>query len=147
MMNTNMSGMSPAGNAMFQMMVAKLNGDMRFVGIFNIVYGAILCLSIIGAIVGVPLIIGGIRLREAADSFEVYLRSSDFAALEKGLERQGRFFFILWEACGLSKMATKLSDMSYSRWATAWNITAAMLSSMRFTFAKAIAAEASGRKR
>ncbi len=93
-MNTNMSGMSPAGNAMFQMMVAKLNGDMRFVGIFNIVYGAILCLSIIGAIVGVPLIIGGIRLREAADSFEVYLRSSDFAALEKGLERQGRFFFI-----------------------------------------------------
>jgi uncharacterized membrane protein len=93
-MNTNMSGMSPAGNAMFQMMVAKLNADMRFVGIFNIVYGAILCLSIIGAIVGVPLIIGGIRLREAADSFEVYLRSSDFAALEKGLERQGRFFFI-----------------------------------------------------
>jgi GNAT superfamily N-acetyltransferase len=27
MMNTNMSGMSPAGKAMFQMMVAKLNGD------------------------------------------------------------------------------------------------------------------------
>ncbi|MDZ7367697.1 MAG: DUF5362 domain-containing protein [candidate division KSB1 bacterium] len=94
-MNTNISGMSPAGSAMFQMMVTKLNGDMRFVGIFNIIYGAILCLSIIGAIVGVPLIIGGIRLREAADSFEVYLRSSDFTALEKGLERQGRFFFIL----------------------------------------------------
>lgn len=93
-MNTNMSGMSPAANTMFQMMVTKLNGDMRFVGIFNIIYGAILCLSIIGAIAGVPLIIGGIRLREAADSFEVYLRSSDFSALEKGLERQGRFFFI-----------------------------------------------------
>jgi hypothetical protein len=89
-----MSGMSPAANTMFQMMVTKLNGDMRFVGIFNIIYGAILCLSIIGAIAGVPLIIGGIRLREAADSFEVYLRSSDFSALEKGLERQGRFFFI-----------------------------------------------------
>jgi hypothetical protein len=29
-MNTNMSGMSPAGNARFQMMVAKLNGDMIF---------------------------------------------------------------------------------------------------------------------
>jgi hypothetical protein len=89
-MNTNMSGMSPAANTMFQMMVTKLNGDMRFVGLFNIIYGGLVCLSIIG----VPLIIGGIRLREAADSFEVYLRSSDFAALEKGLERQSRFFFI-----------------------------------------------------
>jgi hypothetical protein len=93
-MNTNMSGMSPAANTMFQMMVTKLNGDMRFVGLFNIIYGGLVCLSIIGAIIGVPLIIGGIRLREAADSFEVYLRSSDFAALEKGLERQSRFFFI-----------------------------------------------------
>ncbi|MGH7596897.1 MAG: DUF5362 domain-containing protein [bacterium] len=93
-MNTNMPGVSPSGNAMFQMMVTKMNGDMRFVGIFNIIYGGIACLSIIGAIVGVPLIIGGIRLREAADSFEVYLRASDFAALEKGLERQSRFFFI-----------------------------------------------------
>ncbi len=93
-MNTSMSGMPPAANTMFQMMVTKLNGDMRFVGIFNIIYGALACLSIIGAVVGVPLIIGGIRLREAADSLEVYLRSSDFAALEKGLERQSRFFFI-----------------------------------------------------
>jgi hypothetical protein len=89
-----MSETSPAANTMVQMMVTKLNGDMRFVGIFNIIYGGLACLSIIGAIVGVPLIIGGIRLREAADSFEVYLRSSDFAALEKGLERQSRFFFI-----------------------------------------------------
>jgi hypothetical protein len=93
-MDTNMPGMSPATNTMFQMMVTKLNGDMRFVGIFSIIYGALVCLSIIGAIVGVPLIIGGIRLREAADSFEVYLRSSDFSALEKGLERQSRYFFI-----------------------------------------------------
>ncbi len=89
-MNTNMSGMSPAASTMFQMMVTKLNGDMRFVGIFNIIYGALVSLSIIG----VPLIIGGIRLREAADSFEAYLRSSDFSALEKGLERQSRYFFI-----------------------------------------------------
>lgn len=93
-MNANMSGTSPAANTMFQMMVTKMNGDMRFVGIFNIIYGGLACLSIIGAVVGVPLIIGGIRLREAADSFEAYLHSSDFSALEKGLERQSRFFFI-----------------------------------------------------
>jgi hypothetical protein len=92
-MNTNVSGTFPA-NPMFQLMVTRLNGDMRFVGIFNIIYGAIACLSIIGAIMGVPLIIGGIRLREAADSFEAYLHASDFSALEKGLERQSRFFFI-----------------------------------------------------
>lgn len=72
----------------------KTTRDMRFVGWFYIIYGAITSLTIIGAIVGVPLLIGGLRLREAADEFEGYQRNNDFDAIVRGLERQSRFFFI-----------------------------------------------------
>jgi len=73
-------------------MPSTMMGDMRFVGMFNIIYGALVCLSIIGAIIGVPLIICGMRLREAADAFSAYQSSNDIDALHRGFERQSRFF-------------------------------------------------------
>jgi hypothetical protein len=79
---------------MLQMTVNKMTGDMQFVGIFYIIGGALECLSIIGAIVGIPLIICGLRIRESADSFKGYLTTSESSMLERALERQGRFFFI-----------------------------------------------------
>ncbi|MFZ0454508.1 MAG: DUF5362 domain-containing protein [Ignavibacteriaceae bacterium] len=77
-----------------QITVNKMTGDMQFVGIFYIIIGALQCLSIIGAIVGIPLIICGLRLRESADSFRGYLTTNDTGMLENALERQSRFFFI-----------------------------------------------------
>jgi hypothetical protein len=60
----------------------------------NIIHGAIVRASIFGVVIGIPMIIGTIRLRRAADSCEAYLRSSDSAAWEKGLKWQGRFFSV-----------------------------------------------------
>ncbi|MEJ2613468.1 MAG: DUF5362 domain-containing protein [Ignavibacteriaceae bacterium] len=77
-----------------QITVNKMTGDMQFVGIFYIIIGALQCLSIIGAIIGIPLIICGLRLRESADSFRGYLTTNDTGMLENALERQSRFFFI-----------------------------------------------------
>ena len=77
-----------------QMTVNKMSGDMRFVGIFYIIMGALYCITIVGALVGIPLIICGLRVREAADSFIAYLGSSDSNMLERAFERQGSFFFI-----------------------------------------------------
>ncbi len=77
-----------------QITVNKMTGDMQFVGLFYIIIGALQCLSIIGAIVGIPLIICGLRLRESADSFRGYLTTNDSVMLENALERQSRFFFI-----------------------------------------------------
>jgi hypothetical protein len=77
-----------------QMTVNKMSGDMRFVGIFYIIIGALYCITIIGALVGIPLIICGLRVREAADSFTAYTGSSDPNMLERAFERQGSFFFI-----------------------------------------------------
>lgn len=74
--------------------VSKMAGDMNFVGIFYVIIGAIECLTIIGAVVGIPLIICGLRLRESSDSFRGYLASGDSFMLERALERESRFFFI-----------------------------------------------------
>jgi len=79
---------------MAQMTVNKMTGDMRFVGVFYIIMGALYCLSIIGAVVGIPLIICGLRVRESADAYTAYLGSSDTNMLERAFERQGSFFFI-----------------------------------------------------
>jgi hypothetical protein len=87
---TSNSNFSP----MLHMTISKMNGDMRFVGIFYIIFGAIYCLSIIGALIGVPMIIMGLRIREAADAFGGYQNSFDTNFLERGFERQQRFFFI-----------------------------------------------------
>jgi hypothetical protein len=75
-------------------MVKKMAKDMKFNGIFNIIYGALSCLSIIGAVIGVPLIFAGLRLNESADLFNTYINSGDFLSLSNALERQGRYFFI-----------------------------------------------------
>jgi hypothetical protein len=74
--------------------IPDLSGNMQFVGMFNIVYGAISCITIIGALVGIPLIFSGLRLREAAALFEEYRRTGDTEAIMSGFERMNRAFFI-----------------------------------------------------
>lgn len=78
----------------FQMIFDKMVKDMRFVGMFTIIYGAITCLSIIGALIGVPIIIIGLRIREAADQFAIFKATNEAAALRMGFELQGKFFRI-----------------------------------------------------
>ena len=79
---------------MLRTTISKLNSDMRFVGMFYIIIGALYSITIIGAIMGIPLIISGLRLRESSDSFSSFMLSSDNNMLERALERQSRFFFI-----------------------------------------------------
>jgi len=74
--------------------IRKMASDMRFVGLFTIIYGALSCLSIIGAVVGIPLIIAGLRLRDSADTFIGYQNSKEEGTLLKGFELQSKYFFI-----------------------------------------------------
>lgn len=78
----------------FRSMFSKMTADMRFVGLFTIIYGALNCLSIIGAIIGIPLIFIGIRMREAAEHFDVFRDSNDAKALRRGFESQSKFLNI-----------------------------------------------------
>ena len=79
----------------FRYLVSNLSSNMNFVGIFVIVYGALTCLSIIGAIIGVPLIMSGLRLREAANYFSSFKNSYNFEVLRLGFEYQNKFFNII----------------------------------------------------
>ena len=79
----------------FGFLFSKMASDMNFVGMFTIIYGAISCLSIIGAIIGIPLIFAGIRLREAVDEYKIFQTSNSSAALRRAFEKQQRYFYIL----------------------------------------------------
>jgi hypothetical protein len=74
--------------------VPKMAKYMRFIGILQIIGGAIYCLTIIGALIGVPVIYMGIRLREAAESFEKYLTSDSKQDLELAVFKQTKSFYI-----------------------------------------------------
>ena len=67
---------------------------MRFVGLLAMIGGVLYCLTIIGAIIGIPVYIMGKRLRESADAFTSYNASSSGKDLEVAIERQTRAFFI-----------------------------------------------------
>ncbi len=84
----------PKPSPEFRMMVSKMTSNMSFVGLFTIIYGAITCLTIVGAIVGIPMIIAGLRLRESSDSFSSFKNSYNFESLRMALEQQNKFFFI-----------------------------------------------------
>ncbi|MGK9475306.1 DUF5362 family protein [Melioribacter sp. OK-6-Me] len=77
---------------LFKLNFEKMIRDMRFVGIFLIIYGTLTCLSIIGAIIGIPIIIIGLRIRESAEQFEIYKLTNQSAALRLGFELQGKYF-------------------------------------------------------
>lgn len=73
--------------------INQMAKDMRFYAIFYIITGAFYCLTIFGAIFGVPLIIYSLKLKDAADQFEEFGHSNDFFSLHKAMENQRKFFF------------------------------------------------------
>ncbi len=79
--------------APFQQVVIKMCKDMRFVGVCSIIYGAISCLSIFGAIFGIPIILMGLRMRESADAFSSYSNSEDRNTLIYAIDRLSKMFF------------------------------------------------------
>jgi hypothetical protein len=81
-------------NSQFQADVFDMTRYMRFLGILTIIGGALYCITIIGAIVGVPVIFIGVRMREAAEYFVKYSTSQNFQDVANAIERQKRFFFI-----------------------------------------------------
>ncbi|MFA5805809.1 MAG: DUF5362 domain-containing protein [Melioribacteraceae bacterium] len=88
--NTTIKPPSP-----FQYAFESMTKDMRFVGMFTIIYGAINCLTIIGALIGVPMIFIGMRIREAADQFSIFRTTNNVASLRLGFEQQGKYFRII----------------------------------------------------
>jgi sensor domain CHASE-containing protein len=75
-------------------LLRRLSGDMTFLAWYYIIIGALICLSIIGALVGVPQIISGLRLKDSADELSRYAYEPNPQLLEQALNFQQKFFFI-----------------------------------------------------
>ncbi len=73
--------------------IDKMAGDMKFFSIFYIIYGVLFSLSIIGAVIGIPMIIYHMKLNQAARSYRNFIKSKDFFYLYKAFEDQRKFFF------------------------------------------------------
>jgi ABC-2 type transport system permease protein len=78
----------------FRTTVSTMTRHMRFLGMLSIICGSISCATIVGALVGIPCIFIGIRMRQASADFDRYSGSGTFAYLSSAIERQARVFFI-----------------------------------------------------
>lgn len=74
----------------------NLSKYMRFIGLLAMIGGVLYCITIIGAIIGVPYYIMGKRLRESAEAFEGYNTSGSESDLETAIDKQTRSFFIMY---------------------------------------------------
>jgi len=93
-MDQNYQPQNLAIESAFKAIIVKMSKDMSFLGIISIIGGAIACLSIVGAAIGIPVIFAGIRLRESADAFKNYSYNNDIMFLHQAIEKQSRYFFI-----------------------------------------------------
>ncbi|MBX3009286.1 MAG: hypothetical protein KF816_14795 [Melioribacteraceae bacterium] len=85
----------PKSFSPFQIMFDKMTGNMNFVGTFLVVYGVLNCLTIVGMIVGIPLIFAGIHLKNSAEHFSFFQTTSESNSMKSGFEFQGKFFRII----------------------------------------------------
>jgi len=69
--------------------------DMRFIGWVSLIYGILTCLSIVGAVVGVPLIIASHRFIEGINRFDLFRQTGTEDELQAGFYELGRSFRIL----------------------------------------------------
>ncbi len=80
---------------MLQSRIREMAKHMHHVGTLTIIMGAFACLSIIGALWGIPYIISGLRLRESAESYRGYAAMNDGRQLLTAFEKQSSSFFII----------------------------------------------------
>ena len=73
----------------------KTLGDMKFMGVVGMVYGILTCLSVVGAIMGVPIIIASNRFLEAVKILEQYRLSNRPEDMASAFQELGRSFRLL----------------------------------------------------
>lgn len=93
--NPDIQSTEPAYLHVIQQVVEDLSADMQFVGMFAVIIGGILSVTVVGALLGVPLIRAGLRIRESGEAFNQHLTSGDNDTLQFAVERLQRHFAML----------------------------------------------------
>lgn len=73
--------------------IDQMARDMKFYAVVYVIAGAFYCLTIFGAIFGIPLIIYNLKLKDSAEQFKEFGQTNDFFMLHKAMENQRKFFF------------------------------------------------------
>ncbi len=89
----DMSG--PSGNHGMGMGFARTLGDMKFVGVTAMIYGVITCLSLAGAIMGIPIVIASNRFLEAVKILKEYRLTGRQEDMATAFHEFGRCFRLL----------------------------------------------------
>lgn len=84
----------PQNNLIMNSMIDSLSGWMKFMGIYTIIVGAISCIGIITAALGVPLIFAGIALNKGSDNIKTYKLSSNPHVLNEVFTSLNKYFKI-----------------------------------------------------
>lgn len=77
-----------------EILYPKLAGNMKFIGIYYMILGVLSSITIIGAIVGIPMFLAGSRLRDAAENLKVYSGNKSEETLNRAFNLQNSSFFI-----------------------------------------------------
>ncbi|MCR4435558.1 MAG: DUF5362 domain-containing protein [Clostridiales bacterium] len=72
----------------------KLTGWASLMGVLTIIGGAITCLGIITAAIGVPMIIAGLKLLKAVDNTKAFSDTDDVRKLGEAMDNLNRYFKI-----------------------------------------------------
>jgi hypothetical protein len=91
--SANFEKMNP--NFSSNLVVHQMSKNMNFVALFAIIYGVIQSLTVIGALIGIPVIFASLRLKDAAEAFKYFGETRDENALNLAFEKQARSFYIL----------------------------------------------------
>jgi len=94
MSNTEVTPENNQTQASMLSTVPRMSKYMSFIGLLSIIGGILYCITILGAIFGIPAIFMGIRLRESAKAFTQYLKSNSNQDLYTAIERQTKAFYI-----------------------------------------------------
>ncbi len=112
------SGAVPPPNHPMGMGFGDTLANMRFIGWIGMVYGILTCLSIVGAIIGIPLIIASNRFLGGIKRFEIYRYDCSEHELRAGFEDLGSSFktlkilsivYIVLTVCYFGLMITMFS--------------------------------------
>lgn len=85
------------------------SGWVKTMGIVSIIFGGISCLSIFGAIFGVPMIIAGLKLLEAHKQMAAFANTNDQNQLAFAIQNYHKYFKITGIIWLISVILTILS--------------------------------------
>lgn len=87
--------MNERSDGRLALFIMKMVPDMRLVSVFMIITGVFSCLSIVGLVAGIPLIMAGVKLKNAAAEFNRYTAGENPQPLDRGTANLKEHFRML----------------------------------------------------